>query len=112
MGAAFATLWQLESPSQAIAFDRRANVGYTIRPSLSLIKLALILLTGRCRCEPGVVVELSPRISGADPKIHFIVRGPSGVQIEFAFDPRMPARIATGWSYLNQMLRYGSNSRN
>jgi hypothetical protein len=38
---------------------------------------------------PGVVVEFGPEPSGAGPKIHFIVREPSGVRIEFAFDPRL-----------------------
>ena len=39
---------------------------------------------------PGVVVEFAPELSGkVGPKIHFIVREPSGVRIEFAFDPRL-----------------------
>ncbi|HLZ82494.1 MAG TPA: hypothetical protein VKQ54_02935, partial [Caulobacteraceae bacterium] len=40
---------------------------------------------------PGVVVEFGPRVSGAGPKIHFIVREPGGVRLEFAFDPRLEA---------------------
>lgn len=38
---------------------------------------------------PGVIVEFSPQLSGAGPKIHFMVREPSGVRIEFTFDPRL-----------------------
>ena len=38
---------------------------------------------------PGVVVEFAPEFSGKGPKIHFIVREPSGIRIEFAFDPRV-----------------------
>jgi hypothetical protein len=38
---------------------------------------------------PGVIVEFGPQLSGAGPKIHFIVREPSSVRIEFAFDPRL-----------------------
>jgi hypothetical protein len=38
---------------------------------------------------PGVEVEFGPQVSGAGPKIHFMVREPSGVRIEFAFDPRL-----------------------
>jgi hypothetical protein len=38
---------------------------------------------------PGVIVEFGPQLSGAGPKIHFIVRAPSGVRIEFTFDPRL-----------------------
>jgi len=36
---------------------------------------------------PGVAVEFGAEPSGASPKIHFIAREPSGVRIEFAFDP-------------------------
>jgi hypothetical protein len=28
-------------------------------------------------------------LSGKGPKIHFIVREPSGIRIKFAFDPRV-----------------------
>jgi hypothetical protein len=34
-------------------------------------------------------VEFAPELSGKGPKIHFIVREPSGIRIEFAFDPRV-----------------------
>jgi hypothetical protein len=34
-------------------------------------------------------VEFAPELSGKGPKIHFIVREPSGVRVEFAFDPRL-----------------------
>ena len=44
--------------------------------------------SGRVSNWPGVVVEFGPERSGAGPKIHFIVCEPSGVRIEFAFDPR------------------------
>jgi hypothetical protein len=37
----------------------------------------------------GVVVEFAPELSGKGPKIHFIVREPSGIRIEFAVDPRV-----------------------
>jgi hypothetical protein len=39
--------------------------------------------------RPGVVVEFAPELSGKGPTIHFIVREPSGIRIEFAFDPRV-----------------------
>jgi len=34
-------------------------------------------------------VEFAPELSGKGPKIHFIVREPSGIRIKFAFDPRV-----------------------
>jgi hypothetical protein len=43
------TLWQVESSSKAIPFDRRANVGCIIWPSPSSIKSASIPSTSECR---------------------------------------------------------------
>jgi catechol 2,3-dioxygenase-like lactoylglutathione lyase family enzyme len=87
-GHAIVTLWQVESPSRAIAFDRRANVG------LHHLALAVVgqadpdAVYQRVSRWPGVISEFGPQVSGAGPKVHFIVREPSGVRIEFAFDPR------------------------
>jgi hypothetical protein len=36
-------------------------------------------------------VEFAPALSGKGPKIHFMVREPSGVRLEFAYDPRLEA---------------------
>ena len=38
---------------------------------------------------PGVIAEFAPQLSGNGPKIHFIVREPSGIRIEFVVDPRV-----------------------
>jgi hypothetical protein len=38
---------------------------------------------------PDVVVEFAPQLSGSSPKIHFVVYEPSGVRVEFTFDPRL-----------------------
>jgi catechol 2,3-dioxygenase-like lactoylglutathione lyase family enzyme len=83
------TLWQVEAPDEAIAFDRRANVGLH-HLALAVVDLAgLEALYQRVSNWPGVIVEFGPQPSGAGPKIHFIVREPSGVRIEFTFDPRL-----------------------
>lgn len=87
-GHCMVTLWQVESPSTAIAFDRRANVGLHHLALAVIDRASLNSLHQRVSSWPGVVVEFSPQPSGAGPKIHFIVREPSGVRIEFAFDPR------------------------
>jgi hypothetical protein len=50
---------------------------------------ALDALYDRVASWPGVVVEFAPDLSGTGPKVHFIVREPSGIRIEFAFDPRV-----------------------
>ena len=83
------TLWQVESPDEAIAFDRRANVGLHHLAIAVVDRAGLDALYQRVSNWPGVVVEFGPQLSGAGPKIHFIVREPSGVRIEFTFDPRL-----------------------
>jgi catechol 2,3-dioxygenase-like lactoylglutathione lyase family enzyme len=94
-GCVVVTLWQVEFPSKAIAFDRRANVGlhhlaFAVADRAGLDSLYMQVSQWR-----GVVVEFSPQISGAGPKVHFIVREPSGVRIEFAFDPRRQTMHST-----------------
>ena len=83
------TLCQVESASKAIPFDRRANVGLHHLALAVVDQIGLDTLYKRVSNWPGVVVEFGPEPSGAGPKIHFIVREPSGVRIEFAFDPRL-----------------------
>ena len=88
-GYAIVTLWQVESPGKAIPFDRRANVGLHHLALAVADQTDLDDLYKRVSNWPGVVVEFGPERPGAGPKIHFIVREPSGVRIEFAFDPRL-----------------------
>ena len=83
------TLWQVESPSKAIPFNRPANVGLHHLALAVVDQIGLDTLYKRVSNWPGVVVEFGPEPSGAGPKIHFIVREPSGVRIEFTFDPRL-----------------------
>ena len=83
------TLWQVESPDTAIPFDRRANVGLHHLALAVADRSGLDTLYKRVSGWPGVVVEFGPEPSGTGPKVHFIVREPSGVRIEFAFDPRL-----------------------
>lgn len=83
------TLWQVESPGKAIPFDRRANVGLHHLALAVVDQSGLNALYKRVSSWLSVVVEFGPEPSGAGPKIHFIVREPSGVRIEFAFDPRL-----------------------
>jgi len=83
------TLWQVESPDQAVEFNRRANVGLHHLAVAVVDRTGLDALYQRASNWPGVIVEFSPQLSGAGPKIHFMVREPSGVRIEFTFDPRL-----------------------
>jgi len=90
------TLWQVESPAEAIPFDRRANVGLHHLALAVADQAGLDTLYERVSKWPGVVVEFGPEPSGGGPKIHFIAREPSGVRIEFAFDPRLEAARKAG----------------
>jgi catechol 2,3-dioxygenase-like lactoylglutathione lyase family enzyme len=83
------TLWQVESPGNAVPFDRRANIGLHHLAFAVIDRTVLDALYKRVSNWPGVIVEFGPEPSGAGPKIHFIVREPSGARLEFAFDPRL-----------------------
>ena len=88
-GQLIVTLWRVEAPDKAVMFDRRANVGLHHLAFAVVDRLGLDALYERVASWPGVVVEFSPKLSGKGPKVHFIVCEPSGIRIEFAFDPRI-----------------------
>ena len=68
-GRGVLTLWQVESPDEAIAFDRRANVGLHHLAIAVVDRTGLDALYQRVSNWPGVVVEFGPQLSGAGPKI-------------------------------------------
>lgn len=83
------TLWQVADPASCVPFDRRTNVGLH-HLALRVGSLEeLDSLHRRMAGWPGIIIEFAPTLSGSGPKTHFIVREPSGVRIEFAFDPRL-----------------------
>jgi catechol 2,3-dioxygenase-like lactoylglutathione lyase family enzyme len=88
------TLWRVESPEQAVAFDRRANVGLHHLALAVADRPGLDALYHRVSEWPGVHTEFAPQVSGKGPKLHFIVREPSGVRIEFAYDPSLEEQRA------------------
>ena len=90
-GSLIVTLWQVESPTSAVAFDRRANVGLHHLALAVADRPGLDAVYERVARWPDVVVEFAPELSGKGPKIHFMVREPSGARLEFAYDPRLEA---------------------
>jgi catechol 2,3-dioxygenase-like lactoylglutathione lyase family enzyme len=94
-GQQIVTLWRVEAPDHAVAFDRRTNVGLHHLALAVADRAGLDALYDRVASWPDVVVEFAPELSGKGPKMHFIVREPSGIRIEFAFDPRVerPASV-------------------
>lgn len=83
------TLWQVEHPQQAGPFDRRKNIGLHHLALAVPTKPHLDALHERVSGWPDVQVEFEPELSGGGPKVHFMIREPSGLRIEFAYDPRL-----------------------
>ena len=83
------TLWQVEKPDRAGAFDRRANVGLHHLALAVADRAGLDALYDRVAGWPGVEVEFAPEFSRGGPKVHFMMREPGGIRIEFDFDPRL-----------------------
>ncbi len=86
-GWAVLTLWQVEAPSHAVAFDRRANIGLHHLALAVVDRARLDALYEQLSSWPGVVVEFGPQASRGGSKMHFIVREPGGLRLEFTFDP-------------------------
>ena len=74
-GSLIVTLWQVESPASAVAFDRRANVGLHHLALAVADRPGLDALHERVASWPDVVVEFAPALSGKGPKIHFVSAG-------------------------------------
>jgi catechol 2,3-dioxygenase-like lactoylglutathione lyase family enzyme len=86
-GWAVLTLWQVEDPSEAVAFDRHANVGLHHLALAVVDRPGLDALYERLSGWPGVVVEFGPEAVRGGPKMHFIVREPGGLRLEFTSEP-------------------------
>src|SRR5258706_14932905 len=69
------TLWQGESPGKAIAFDRRADVGFHHFGPPVAHQICLRILYKRGSGLPGVAGEVWPEPPGAGPHNHFFLRG-------------------------------------
>ena len=81
MDAASSRCGRSSRQDEAIAFDRRANVGLHHLAIAVVDRTGLDALYQRVSNWPRVVVEFGPQLSGPGPEIHFIVREPSGARI-------------------------------
>jgi lactoylglutathione lyase len=86
-GNIFLTLWQTTDPDNAIAFDRKNNVGLHHLALTVKSRDALDVLYERFLKVDGVVIEFSPEPNGGGPTIHMMIREPSGNRLEFAYNP-------------------------
>lgn len=81
-GHARVTLWQVEDPETAVAFDRRNNVGLHHFALAVSSREVLEAMHERIRDYPGVTIEFAPELLGSGPSRHMMFRDPSGIRME------------------------------
>ncbi len=82
-GSLFLTLWQVEDPATATAFDRRKNVGlHHLAITVNTLE-DLDDLHAKFQKLDGVEIEFAPEFLGNGPTTHMMIREPSGVRLEF-----------------------------
>jgi lactoylglutathione lyase len=86
-GEIFLTLWQATDPANAVAFDRKNNVGLHHLAITVKSREALDVLYERFLAFDGVDIEFAPEPNGGGPTIHMMIREPSGNRLEFAWNP-------------------------
>jgi lactoylglutathione lyase len=82
-GEMFVTLWQAEEPGNAIAFNRKNNIGLH-HMAITVRDLdTLSALHERFLALDNVTVEFAPEFLGEGPTTHMMIREPSGIRLEF-----------------------------
>ncbi|SIN63192.1 lactoylglutathione lyase [Parasphingorhabdus marina DSM 22363] len=82
-GEMFVTLWQVTDPANAVAFDRKNNVGLH-HMAITVRDLdALNTLHETFVAHEDVTVEFAPEYMGDGPTTHMMIREPSGLRLEF-----------------------------
>ncbi len=82
-GDMFVTLWQVTDPTNAVAFDRKNNVGLHHMAITVRDLAALDALHEQFLAKDNVVVEFAPEFMGDGPTTHMMIREPSGLRLEF-----------------------------
>jgi lactoylglutathione lyase len=89
-GEMFLTLWRVEDPEKAVAFDRKNNVGlHHLAISVASFDI-LDELYERFKTVDGVIIEFAPELAYGGPTKHMMIREPSGNRLEFAHNPPRP----------------------
>ena len=87
-GGVTLTIWRVTDPSNAVAFNRKANIGLQDLALAVADQAALATVHERVRNHPGVVVEFAPEpVRAGSTTHHFICAIPGGIRIEFATRP-------------------------
>jgi len=79
-GGTMITLWQAEDRENAIAFDRRANIGLH---HVAFAASDLEVVLARLNDWPGVEIEFEPESLGGGPTRHLMCAIPGGIRVEF-----------------------------
>lgn len=90
-GSVMVSLWQVQSESDRVEFDRKAHIGLHHLAFRVASEDALNAVYSRVAQWPGVRVEFVPEPMGKGPKRHTMIYEPGGIRLEFDHDPRQPA---------------------
>jgi catechol 2,3-dioxygenase-like lactoylglutathione lyase family enzyme len=84
-GTVTLTIWRVTDPANAVAFNRKTNIGLHHLALAVADEAALAKVYERVRNHPGVVVEFNPEpIRPGSATRHFICAIPGGIRVEFA----------------------------
>jgi catechol 2,3-dioxygenase-like lactoylglutathione lyase family enzyme len=84
-GTTLLTLWQVEDPATAVAFDRRRNVGLHHLALGVADAAALDEVHQRIADWPGVAIEFAPGPMREGSSVHHLIAAiPGGIRVEFA----------------------------
>lgn len=86
-GSMTVTLWQAVDVANAVAFDRKNNVGLHHLAISVPSFVALEELHERFKKLPNVEVEFAPELAYGGPAKHMMIREPSGNRLEFRHMP-------------------------
>lgn len=82
-GTVMITLWQIDNPADAVAFDRRRNIGLHHLALRVADHDALQALHGELAARGDVKLEFPPEPLGDTPLRHMMCRIPGDIRIEF-----------------------------
>ncbi len=87
-GTVTLTLWRVNDPQTAVAFNRKTNIGLHHLALAVADEAALARVYERVRNHRGVVVEFTPEpVRPGSTTHHFICAMPGGIRVEFATRP-------------------------
>jgi catechol 2,3-dioxygenase-like lactoylglutathione lyase family enzyme len=87
-GGVTLTLWLITDPANAVAFNRKTNIGLHHLAFAVADQAALAKVYERVCSHPGAIVEFAPEPIRPGAAIHhFICSMPGGIRIEFATRP-------------------------